>query len=165
MITLIAIAAVFFVPYLCLVLHTKSWWLFGIVLVKNQHDGSSHNDGGKLHQVDCVVCLCKIHEGEECSVLPKCNHRFHVDCIDAWLEHHSTCPLCRALVPNPHQNHMPDDHDNMNYYYQLLSDALFSCLLSVLETICDIWLTKPLANPNLGTMDFWPFQERVYISH
>ncbi|KAI5004904.1 hypothetical protein ZWY2020_032147 [Hordeum vulgare] len=33
--------------------------------------------------------------------LPRCGHRFHVECIDAWFRDNSTCPLCRADVEAP----------------------------------------------------------------
>jgi hypothetical protein len=48
--------------------------------------------------LECAVCLCDIVEGEKTRLLPKCNHGFHLDCIDMWFQSHSTCPLCRNLV-------------------------------------------------------------------
>ncbi|XP_022724457.1 RING-H2 finger protein ATL3-like [Durio zibethinus] len=48
--------------------------------------------------LECAVCLCELVEGEKARLLPKCNHGFHVDCIDMWFQSHSTCPLCRNLV-------------------------------------------------------------------
>ncbi|GAB2268853.1 hypothetical protein Dimus_003796 [Dionaea muscipula] len=48
--------------------------------------------------LECAVCLCDLAEGEEARLLPKCKHGFHVDCIDMWLQSHSTCPLCRNPV-------------------------------------------------------------------
>lgn len=54
--------------------------------------------------VECAVCLSEFEEGETGRVLPKCNHSFHIDCIDMWFQSHSTCPLCRAPVePAPVQ--------------------------------------------------------------
>ncbi|XP_057770488.1 RING-H2 finger protein ATL3-like [Salvia miltiorrhiza] len=50
--------------------------------------------------LECAVCLCEICEGEKARLLPKCNHGFHVDCIDMWFQSHSTCPLCRNPVSN-----------------------------------------------------------------
>ncbi|KAJ4952584.1 hypothetical protein NE237_029416 [Protea cynaroides] len=47
---------------------------------------------------ECAVCLCELSDGEKVRLLPKCNHRFHVDCIDLWFHSHSTCPLCRSPV-------------------------------------------------------------------
>ena len=48
--------------------------------------------------LECAVCLSELTEGEKARILPKCNHGFHVDCIDMWFHSHSTCPLCRAPV-------------------------------------------------------------------
>ncbi|KAK2412076.1 RING-H2 finger protein ATL2 [Trifolium repens] len=54
--------------------------------------------------VECAVCLSEFEEGETGRGLPKCNHSFHIDCIDMWFQSHSTCPLCRAPVePAPVQ--------------------------------------------------------------
>lgn len=44
---------------------------------------------------DCPICLAEFADGEKVRVLPNCNHRFHLECIDAWLVSHSSCPLCR----------------------------------------------------------------------
>ena len=62
---------------------------------------NSKEDGLDL---ECSVCLSEVVEGEKVRVLPKCNHMFHIDCIDMWFHSHSTCPLCRttlAATPPP----------------------------------------------------------------
>lgn len=43
----------------------------------------------------CVICLANLEPGERVRVLPKCNHGFHVRCVDRWLMARSTCPTCR----------------------------------------------------------------------
>ncbi|XP_020256975.1 RING-H2 finger protein ATL2-like [Asparagus officinalis] len=48
--------------------------------------------------IECAVCLCELSDGEEVRLLPKCNHVFHVECIDMWFHSNNTCPLCRSLV-------------------------------------------------------------------
>lgn len=50
--------------------------------------------------LECAVCLCEVVEGEKARLLPKCNHGFHVECIDMWFKSHATCPLCRNSVVN-----------------------------------------------------------------
>ncbi|KAM3346994.1 hypothetical protein ACQJBY_021149 [Aegilops geniculata] len=50
---------------------------------------------------DCAVCLSEFERGEEARALPRCGHRFHVECIDAWFRGNCTCPLCRAAVEAP----------------------------------------------------------------
>ncbi|XP_057787169.1 RING-H2 finger protein ATL43-like [Salvia miltiorrhiza] len=52
-----------------------------------------HKDG-----LECAVCLNKFEAEEVLRLLPKCKHAFHVECVDTWLEAHSTCPLCRYRV-------------------------------------------------------------------
>lgn len=59
--------------------------------------------------VECAVCLSEFEDGETGRVLPRCNHSFHIDCIDMWFQSHSTCPLCRALVdPSPAEATRPE---------------------------------------------------------
>lgn len=48
--------------------------------------------------MECAVCLFEFKENETCRLLPKCNHNFHIECIDMWFHSHSTCPLCRSPV-------------------------------------------------------------------
>ncbi|KAG6396686.1 hypothetical protein SASPL_142841 [Salvia splendens] len=54
----------------------------------------------KLHGLDteCAICLSEFAPGERVRVLPKCNHGFHVRCIDRWLGSHSSCPTCRHCL-------------------------------------------------------------------
>ncbi|KAK4366881.1 hypothetical protein RND71_014761 [Anisodus tanguticus] len=47
---------------------------------------------------ECVICLSEFGVGEKVKVLPKCNHGFHVRCIDKWLNYHSSCPTCRNCL-------------------------------------------------------------------
>ncbi|RVW65142.1 E3 ubiquitin-protein ligase RHA2A [Vitis vinifera] len=56
---------------------------------------------GSKEAVDCVVCLCKIEEGEEIREL-RCGHMFHRDCLDRWVrQRNGTCPLCRGCLAPP----------------------------------------------------------------
>ncbi|KAF7105771.1 hypothetical protein CFC21_106546 [Triticum aestivum] len=48
--------------------------------------------------MDCAVCLGQVEAGEKLRRLPKCAHLFHADCVHAWLQAHSTCPMCRAAT-------------------------------------------------------------------
>ncbi|KAJ0249146.1 RING-H2 finger protein ATL77 [Hirschfeldia incana] len=47
---------------------------------------------------ECVICLSDFAAGEQIRLLPKCNHGFHVRCIDKWLTQHMTCPKCRHCL-------------------------------------------------------------------
>ena len=48
---------------------------------------------------ECAICLSEFIPGEAVRMLPRCNHGFHVNCIDQWLESHQTCPKCRQRMP------------------------------------------------------------------
>ncbi|KAH6762966.1 RING/U-box superfamily protein [Perilla frutescens var. hirtella] len=47
---------------------------------------------------ECAICLSDFTTGDRVRVLPKCNHGFHVRCIDKWLNSHSSCPTCRHCL-------------------------------------------------------------------
>ena len=54
--------------------------------------------GGQKDGLECAVCLNRFEPAEVLRLLPKCKHAFHVECVDTWLDSHSTCPLCRFRV-------------------------------------------------------------------
>ncbi|CBI19211.3 unnamed protein product, partial [Vitis vinifera] len=53
---------------------------------------------GLIEGTECSVCLSEFQEDETLRLLPKCNHAFHIPCIDTWLSSHTNCPLCRARI-------------------------------------------------------------------
>ena len=64
----------------------------------------------------CTICLGPYENGETLTILP-CNHGFHTECINIWLNQHSyKCPICRNETgkgkPNFHNNDNNDNTDN-----------------------------------------------------
>ncbi|XP_039158284.1 RING-H2 finger protein ATL11 [Eucalyptus grandis] len=56
--------------------------------------------------LECAVCLAEFDDFDLLKILPKCEHAFHPECIDAWLASHVTCPVCRAnQTPDPCPRH------------------------------------------------------------
>ena len=47
--------------------------------------------------VKCQVCQFPYEEGDELRELP-CEHYFHRECVDSWLQTKSTCALCRKPI-------------------------------------------------------------------
>lgn len=104
-------------------LHAYTKWLWKLMFL-------ARADASKVEEhldADCAVCLSHISQSENFSVLPACNHGFHVHCIKTWLKYHPTCPLCRKTVaPLPPQ---------------LQHVCLPSLLLSLFRSICRSDLT------------------------
>ncbi|KAL6978995.1 RING-H2 finger protein atl72, partial [Sarracenia purpurea var. burkii] len=59
---------------------------------------AAYKSGLGIPATDCPICLGEFAVGEKVRILPKCNHGFHVKCIDIWLLSHSSCPTCRQLL-------------------------------------------------------------------
>eukprot|EP00946_MAST-07B_sp_MAST-7B-sp1_P004356 g4356.t1 len=51
-----------------------------------------------LEAASCVVCMCDFEDGEEITILPRCLHKFHMDCIKPWLKKSTKCPICKQEV-------------------------------------------------------------------
>lgn len=67
--------------------------------------GSDLNSSNNVFKgTECPICLGEFEDGEKVRILPKCNHGFHVRCIDTWLLSHSSCPNCRhSLLEAEHK--------------------------------------------------------------
>ncbi|WVZ79930.1 hypothetical protein U9M48_027452 [Paspalum notatum var. saurae] len=63
------------------------------VMHNNVTGGVGGEDGA---EATCSVCLGAFQAGETVRLLPVCLHLYHVECIDPWLQAHSTCPICRS---------------------------------------------------------------------
>jgi hypothetical protein len=54
----------------------------------------------------CSICIDEFEVGERLTLLPRCQHAFHRDCIMPWLlERQGRCPLCKTHV-------LQDEQDN-----------------------------------------------------
>ncbi|KAG4923273.1 hypothetical protein AAZX31_18G025400 [Glycine max] len=62
------------------------------------HHAPSDREESAWDETECCICLGEFRDGEKVKVLPACDHYFHCDCVDKWLTHHSSCPLCRASL-------------------------------------------------------------------
>ncbi|MED6223962.1 hypothetical protein PIB30_079244 [Stylosanthes scabra] len=63
-------------------------WSIPVIRYKNCDESSSK----------CSVCLNEFQQNEKLRAIPNCNHTFHIDCIDIWLQKNDNCPLCRAMI-------------------------------------------------------------------
>ncbi|KAI5674968.1 hypothetical protein M9H77_05918 [Catharanthus roseus] len=83
----------------------ESWVISEIPLFLYKLDDDQVKQFGLI---ECAICLSLFEDQEMGRRLPKCGHVFHVECIDMWLNSHSTCPICRASVLVQNQNQTGD---------------------------------------------------------
>ena len=60
-------------------------------LIKNSIVKLSTSESGL-----CVICQDDIGVKEVIRNINKCNHNFHIDCIDRWLSENKKCPICKS---------------------------------------------------------------------
>jgi hypothetical protein len=56
-------------------------------------------------QSECTICL--LDYKEETKKTTECNHIFHQECLDKWLQTNYTCPLCRTELKSINSLHRP----------------------------------------------------------
>jgi hypothetical protein len=65
----------------------------------------------------CIIFTAVGYEeykrGDELRVM-RCNHKFHVACLDKWLAINSACPLCRAPVTRSNTEEPEEEHKQQN---------------------------------------------------
>ncbi|KAH7438549.1 hypothetical protein KP509_04G019800 [Ceratopteris richardii] len=62
-------------------------------LVTKDNSLDAHGDS-----ISCAICLQELQQGEIVRNLPRCNHMFHMSCLDKWLVIHGSCPMCRQDI-------------------------------------------------------------------
>mmetsp|Transcript_22960 Transcript_22960/g.74809 ORF Transcript_22960/g.74809 Transcript_22960/m.74809 type:complete len:218 (+) Transcript_22960:13-666(+) len=55
-------------------------------------------DQDKAEEEQCTVCRVEFDAGEMLTVLPKCGHRYHSDCLAQWLKQSKLCAICKQDV-------------------------------------------------------------------
>ena len=52
-----------------------------------------------LNEVECVICMTLIEDTHAGCMITPCDHIFHRDCLQQWMDVKMECPSCRASIP------------------------------------------------------------------
>jgi hypothetical protein len=58
---------------------------------------SSSNSASEM----CTICQNTCETGSIVQTIRQCRHTFHPVCIERWLIHHNSCPVCRSALESP----------------------------------------------------------------
>ncbi|KAL9667079.1 hypothetical protein QQ045_001426 [Rhodiola kirilowii] len=63
-------------------------------------------------ELECAICLSEFLDDDFLRLLTVCNHVFHQECVDLWLESHKTCPVCRTALDEFSSTKVSDSENN-----------------------------------------------------
>lgn len=66
-------------------------------------------------QSECTICL--LQYTDETKKATECQHIFHQECIDRWLQENNSCPLCRTCLQQHTRSTIDEEDPNTNYDY------------------------------------------------
>ena len=97
-------------------------------------------------QSECTICL--LQYTEETKKATECQHIFHQECIDRWLQENNSCPLCRTCLQQHTRSSIDEEiYENGGYTYGIGARA--SLMQLVAYGASDRMLTSaPRANQN-----------------
>lgn len=70
---------------------------FLVLARRVRHDMPNATAEDLARDARCTICYEDMVPGSGTKRLP-CGHCYHTDCLEHWLEGHSTCPYCRANI-------------------------------------------------------------------
>lgn len=50
------------------------------------------------NEVECVICMTLIEDTHDGCMMTPCDHLFHRDCLQQWMDVKMECPSCRAQL-------------------------------------------------------------------
>ena len=59
---------------------------------------------------ECPICCCSMNNNNVHKT--SCNHCFHKDCLNKWLENNDNCPICRKQLKENKQKKVKVDLTN-----------------------------------------------------
>jgi hypothetical protein len=91
--------------------------------IKINYNAYYNNKENEEENNFCCICLQQ-YKIEENIVEMYCNHLFHAECIEEWLNYNPTCPICRTDVINENNDVILDISDISNPFDRAIQRAL-----------------------------------------
>ena len=81
---------------------------------ENSSEESNIDENNDIPRNRCVICIENIDNNSIVRRLNKCNHYFHINCIDKWFETKITCPTCRQDIRELPNVNIDETNNSMN---------------------------------------------------
>lgn len=65
---------------------------------KKENGSNDDDDVNVSESIFCAICTEPVRKNELVRILLTCDHLFHQQCIDTWLERNHLCPICKQSV-------------------------------------------------------------------
>ncbi|CCI43701.1 unnamed protein product [Albugo candida] len=62
---------------------------------------SNDTGNGEVNTIDCVICMVELDLEARDYMLAPCDHVFHRECLQNWMQVKMECPTCRCALPEP----------------------------------------------------------------
>nr|CCA18796.1 conserved hypothetical protein [Albugo laibachii Nc14] len=62
---------------------------------------SNDAGNGEVNTIDCVICMVELDSEARDYMLAPCDHVFHRECLQNWMQVKMECPTCRCALPEP----------------------------------------------------------------
>ena len=84
---------------------------------------------------ECTICL--LDYKEETKTETECNHIFHQECLDTWLQTNYTCPLCRTELKPKNSLHrpiyaLPSEQQHLRYNSSRINPAILDLSIGIM---------------------------------
>ncbi|KAG7367358.1 ring finger domain containing protein [Nitzschia inconspicua] len=76
----------------------------------------------------CPICLYSFHPIDKISLPVTCQHAYHTDCLNMWLQKSQTCPYCRQDLTRKENDELQDS--------KIRKNGCWGVFEGILESMC-----------------------------
>ena len=72
-------------------------WCIAQLKDRSNYEKISESDTKSFGQDTCLICLEQMKTDDDVYGA-RCLHKFHIECLELWLEEYNRCPLCNGTI-------------------------------------------------------------------